>query len=136
MTGHLRSIRRGAPLAAALLCILLLATSAFADPTTEARRLLQFCKDHPEVCSLSIHYKGAGQQWDLDYHGTRLNSISSTIKVIELLAYANAAIENRIDPEMLISRDLWARFWIGNDGGALAAAYNFFNRPVFITHDQ
>ena len=34
---------------------LLFATRALADPTTEARKLLDFCIAHPEACSLSVH---------------------------------------------------------------------------------
>ena len=114
------------------------AGTAFAqDPTTEARNLLDFCLRHPEACSISIDYQKGGTGYQIDYNGTRLNPLASTVKVIHLLAYANAVDDNRIVAGQAVDLDEWARFWIGQDGGALASAYaRLGSPPNSVTNDQ
>jgi hypothetical protein len=109
------------------------------DLPTAARVLLKFCLDHPDACSITIDYDKGGHGYHIDYNGARLNSVASTAKVIDLLAYAVAVDENKIVPGQPVSRDEWARFWIGQDGGELAAAYKRFSNPappLTVTNDQ
>jgi beta-lactamase class A len=124
-----------------------IATSTLAqDPTTEARNLLDFCLHHPEACSISVDYNKSGRGYRIDYNGTRLNPLASTVKIIDLLAYAEAVNERNIEihhinPAEAVKLDDWARFWIGQDGGALGQAYARFSAglatpPTTVTNDQ
>jgi Beta-lactamase enzyme family len=113
----------------------------YADPTTEARNLVTFCLAHPEACSISIDYQKSGKSWHIDYNGTRLNVLASTVKVVHLLTYADAVDKHRINPSQAVNRDDWAKFWIGRDGGALSAAFARFSAglptpPLTVTNDQ
>ena len=124
----------------ALLAVSLTVTSGIAlsqDPTTEARNLLIFCKNHPEACSMSIDYDKPGSSYQIDFNGTRLNPIASTVKVIHLIAYADAVDKNKIHPDHQVDLDDWGRFWIGQDGDALKAAYvRLGSPPNSVTNDQ
>jgi beta-lactamase class A len=107
------------------------------DPTTEARNLLIFCKAHPEACSISIDYVKGSTGYSIDYNGTRLNPVASTVKIIHLLAYADAVDKNKIHPAQQVDLDEWGRFFIGQDGGALDAAYKRLGSPPnSVTNDQ
>ena len=106
------------------------------DPTTEARNLLVFCRAHPEACSLSIDYEKGGVSYHINYNGTRLNSLASTSKIIHLVAYADGADAGLINRNEVVPLNEWARFWIGHDGGALAAAYKSLGNPATVTNDQ
>jgi beta-lactamase class A len=55
-----------------------------------------------EDCSISIDYDNGSSQWHIDYHGTRLNVLASTSKVVHLMAYADAVAAHQIDPSNLI----------------------------------
>jgi hypothetical protein len=118
-----------------------LTSTAFADPTSEARNLLNWCLAHPDACSISIDYAKNGREWHIDYNGTRLNVLASTIKVVHLMAYADAVDQHRINPQRAVDLDDWGRFWVGRDGGALAAAYTRLSAgktppPRTVTNDQ
>lgn len=54
---------------------LIFPATALADPTTEARNLLEFCLAHPEACSISIDYEKGETKWSIDYNGTRLTPL-------------------------------------------------------------
>src|SRR5579872_6997635 len=126
---------------AAVTLTLLFATRALADPTSDARPLLDFCIAHPEACSLSVHYTKGSTDWEVDYQGTRLNILASTFKIVHLLTYADAAGAHRLDPLQQVNRNDWTQFWIGQDGGALKNAYTRFSQglpspPVTVSNDQ
>jgi Beta-lactamase enzyme family len=105
-------------------------------PTTEAQILLAFCLAHPEACSISIDYTKDGRAWHIDYQGTRLNVLASSIKVVHLMTYADAVDRRQIVPGQAIPLNTWAQFWIGRDGGSLAAVYAANGNPATITNDQ
>ncbi len=105
-------------------------------PTTEAQNLVIFCLAHPTACSISIDYTGHGKEWRVDYNGTRLNPLASTIKVVHLMTYADAVDGRKINPAEAVPLNEWAQFWIGRDGGALAAAYAADGSPATVSNDQ
>ena len=105
-------------------------------PTTEAQNLVTFCLAHPTACSISIDYARQGKEWHIDYNGTRLNPLASAIKVVHLMTYADAVDRHKINPAESVPLNEWAQFWIGRDGGALAAAYAAEGSPGAVTNDQ
>ncbi len=140
MTNKIANIRTAGALA--VVALFFAATIPLrADPATEAQNLLTFCLAHPEACSISIDYGKGSQAWHIDYNGTRLNPLASTMKVVHLIAYADAAGKNLIIPSQAVSLQDWGQFWIGRDGGALAAAYARLSaglptHPATFTNDQ
>lgn len=101
------------------------AAQASADNTAEARKVLDFCIAHPDNCSLSIDH--LTNNWEIHYHGNRLNVVASMIKMVPLIAYGEAVNNGTISPQTQVGRDTWTRFWIGLDGGALNNAYARFS---------
>jgi hypothetical protein len=113
------------------------ATATFAADsqwTPQATVVLNYCLANPNNCSISInHLTGA---WRRDYHGTRLNVLASTFKVVPLIAYAEAVTNGHLNPQTIVSRDQWAEFWTGQDGGALSNAWNRLGQPQNVSLDQ
>lgn len=121
--------------AIALSAIALLAPlCASAQWTPQATQLLNFCLANPNDCSISINHISGG--WQKDYHGTRLNVLASTFKLVPLIAYGEAVASGRLNPNTVVSRDQWAEFWTGQDGGALSKAWNRLGQPQTVTLDQ
>ena len=92
-------------------------------------RLRSECRPQPYHAALH----GA---WHIDYNGSRFNVIASTFKVVDLMTYADAVGRGQIQPGEAVSLDDWAHDSIGRDGGALAAAYTRFGKPLTVTNDQ
>ncbi len=81
------------------------------------------------------------------FNADRLQTTASTFKTLVLIGYAEAVADGRvaphrvlggraINPDKLMRRDDWARFWSSLDGGALAAAWEDLGRPSKVTPDQ
>src|SRR5688500_12577371 len=93
-----------------------------ADTTTEqARRIIDFCLANHDKCSLSIHHITG--RWKRHLNPDRLNPLASSWKVVPLIAYGEAVADGKLDPNQLIPRDEWGRFYVGGDGGALENAW-------------
>jgi hypothetical protein len=114
--------------------MLLTPLRAFGQWTPQATELLNYCLANPDNCSISINHITGG--WRSDYHGTRLNVLASTFKVVPLIAYGKAVGSGQINPQTVVSRDQWAEFWTGQDGGALSSAWNSLGQPQNVTLDQ
>ena len=119
----------------ALLALALLAPPrALGQWTPQATTLFNYCLANPTECSISVDHITGG--WRRNYHGTRLNVLASTFKLIPLIAYGEAVASGRLNPNMVVPRDQWARFWTGQDGGALNNAWNRLGKPQSVTLDQ
>ncbi|HKA02108.1 MAG TPA: serine hydrolase, partial [Candidatus Solibacter sp.] len=102
--------------------------------TPQATEVLNYCLLNSNNCSISVNHITGG--WRRNYHGTRLNVLASDFKLIPLIAYGEAVAGGRVSPKQTVSRDQWAKFWTGQDGGALNAAWNRFGQPLTVTLDQ
>ena len=96
--------------------------------------LLDFCLENGDHCAMSIHHVTQG--WERHYNADRLQTTASTYKVFLLLAYADAVSRGEIDPDRLITREEWGRFWAGFDGNSLARAYTRLGEPVTVRLDD
>jgi hypothetical protein len=85
-------------------------------PATSAE-LLDYCLASPAHCSISVNHVSEG--WQRHLQADRLNPIASTYKLVPLLVYAELVADGRLLPTRRLSRDDWARFWIGADGEEL-----------------
>ena len=107
------------------------------EPTTQptpSNPVLAFCLSNPENCAFSINHLTQG--WERHWNADRLQVTASTFKILTLLAYAEAVVDGRIDPNRVIDRDEWARAWVSRDGGALSAAWNRLGQPVDVSIDD
>jgi hypothetical protein len=102
--------------------------------TSQARRIIDYCLTNPSQCSLSIHHLTGG--WERHLNPDRLNALASTWKVLPLIAYGVAVTEGELDPDRVIARDEWGRFFVGGDGGALETAWKRLGEPFHVTLDQ
>lgn len=96
--------------------------------------ILELCRRHPERCAVSIEHLTAG--WRCDLNADRLQPQGSVFKLVTLTAYAEAVRAEVVDPDEPVPRDDWARFWVGQDGGALAAAWHRLGWPTTLSVDQ
>lgn len=90
------------------------------SPPETPLQLLEFCVANSERCSISVNHLSQG--WQRHLQADRLNPIASTYKLVTLLEYAQRVADGRIQPTRRLSRDHWARFWIGADGEELRPA--------------
>ena len=90
------------------------------SPPETPEQLLDFCVSNRKHCSISIDH--LSDRWQRHLEADRLNPVASTYKVITLLEYAQRVADGRMRPDRRLSRDLWARFWIGADGEELVPA--------------
>jgi uncharacterized repeat protein (TIGR02543 family) len=102
--------------------------------TPQATAVLNYCLANPNNCSISINHITGG--WRRDYHGTRLNVLASTFKVVPLIGYGEAVANGHLNPQTMVPRDQWAEFWTGQDGGALSNAWNRLGQPQNVSLDQ
>ncbi|MDH3744888.1 MAG: class A beta-lactamase-related serine hydrolase [Acidobacteriota bacterium] len=96
--------------------------------------VLDYCLDHPDQCSLSVHAVTDG--WERHLNPDRLHVTASTFKILTLIVYAQAIVDGEIDAERLVAKEDWARFWIGRDGGALARSWEELGSADQVTVDQ
>jgi hypothetical protein len=87
------------------------------SPPETPAELLEFCVANPRHCSISVNHLSAG--WQRHLQADRLNAIASTYKLVTLLVYAQRVADGRTQATRRLSRDHWARFWIGADGEEL-----------------
>jgi len=130
-------LRSGTAIVAAIVGFLIFNLSVLSwgeTPTEQARQLLNFCLANPNKCSLSVNYITGG--WERHLNADRLNVLASTFKLIPLIAYAEAVAHGRINPNRLVNRDDWSRFWVGRDGGALSKAWLRLGQPIEVEVDQ
>lgn len=99
-----------------------------------AVEVFDYCLDHPQQCAISVHHLTEG--WERHYNADRLQVTASTFKVLTLIVYAQAVVDGRLDPDRLVPKEEWARFWIGGDGGALARSWEGLESPDRVTVDQ
>jgi len=119
----------------ALLAVTLLTPfRAFGQWTPQATTLLNYCRQNPNNCSMSINHITGG--WRRNYNGTRLNVLASTFKIVPLIAYGEAVARAQMNPQTMVSRDQWAEFWTGQDGNALRDAWIRLGQPQSVTLDQ
>lgn len=91
--------------------------SVIGDPPKTPAQLLDFCVTNPGRCSISVQHVSG--QWERHLQADRLNPVASTYKLLTLLGYAQRVADGRTRPTQRLSRDQWARFWIGADGEEL-----------------
>lgn len=110
--------------------------SAFPTPTVaqDPQVLLDFCLANSDRCAISVHHVTEG--WERHYNADRLQVTASTFKIFLLLAYADGVSRDVIDPDQMITRNEWARFWAGLDGGSLANAYARLGEPETVRLDD
>ncbi len=99
-----------------------------------AASILDYCLAHRNQCAISVHHVTDG--WQRHLNADRLQATGSTFKVLSLIVYAQAVVDGRLDPEQLVTKEEWARFSTGLDGGSLADAWNRLGRPDEVTVDQ
>lgn len=112
----------------------LVATALLAPAAADAVEIFDYCLDHPEQCALSVHHLTEG--WERHLNPDRLQVTASTFKVVTLIVYAQAVVDGRIDPDRMVAKEDWARFWVGADGGALARSWEGLGRPDAVSVDQ
>ena len=123
--------RRSPPLVRALTGLLVAAALCRAAGAVE---IFDYCLDHRDQCSLSVHHLTEG--WERHLNPDRLQVTASTFKVLALVVYAQAVVDGKLDPERLVPKEEWARFWVGGDGGALERSWVGIGRPDQVTVDQ
>jgi len=84
--------------------------------------LLDFCIANPGHCSISVNH--LSDNWQRHLRADRLNPVASTYKLVTLLEYAQRVADGRGQPGQRLSRDRWARFWIGADGEELQRTHS------------
>ncbi len=89
------------------------------SPPQTPVQLLDFCVSNPGHCSISVEHVSG--RWARHLRADRLNPIASTYKLVTLLGYAQRVADGRTQPSQRLSRNQWARFWIGADGEELRA---------------
>ncbi len=99
-----------------------------------AASILDYCLAHRNQCAISVHHVTDG--WQRHLNADRLQATGSTFKVLSLIVYAQAVVDGRLDPEQLVTKEEWARFSTGLDGGSLADAWNRLGQPDEVTVDQ
>lgn len=117
-----------------LVALTTLVAATFIHRPAGAVEVLDYCLDHPEQCAISVHHVTEG--WERHYNADRLQVTASTFKALTLIVYAQAVVDGRLDPERLVPKEEWARFWIGGDGGALARSWEGLDSPDRVTVDQ
>lgn len=113
-----------------LLNSLTLTLSIASAQVSTPQDFLNYCLDNSDQCALSINHISQG--WERDFHGDRLQSTASIYKILILVAYAEAVTKRHLDPAQIVSREEWARYWVGRDGGALHASWNRLGDQITI----
>lgn len=126
-------------LPAIVAAVALIALAAPAAPRANAAPqvsdpFLDFCLANADRCALSIVHLTGG--WERHVNADRLQSTASTYKIFMLLAYADAVSRGEVDPDQLITREQWARYWAGFDGGSFATAYARLGAPLAVRLDD
>ena len=101
---------------------------------TDAERMLSFCLDNAEKCAFSVDHLTEG--WERHWNADRPQVTASVFKLLTLIAYAEAVVDDTIDPESQVTRDEWAAAWIGRDGDNLLAAWRRLSEPASLSVDQ
>jgi hypothetical protein len=109
-----------------------LQATSFKRPFAEA--VLDYCVAYPAHCSISVEHLSGG--WARHWNADRLNVLASSFKLIPLLVYSQAVADGRIDPERLVDREDWTRFWFGLDGGGLECAWDALGQPLQASVEQ
>src|SRR5262245_23236122 len=104
--------------------------------TEKAREVIDAILAHPEQGAISVHYINGSTQWERHFNADRLNSLASTFKVVSLIAYGHAVASGELHPNELRTKEDWARFLAGGDGGALERAWERLGEPDLVTIDQ
>jgi beta-lactamase class A len=103
----------------------LLATGAQARAAAP-ETLLDFCVANPKVCAISVFSIDEG--WERHLNPDRPQVLAATMKIVMLIAYAQAVVDGAISPDATMSRDEWARYQT-LDGGALKSAWEELGKP-------
>lgn len=114
---------------AAACCVGLLSASS-----ARAVEVFDYCLEHQDQCSLSVH--NVTDDWQRHLNPDRLQATASTFKILTLIVYAQAVVDGEIDPDRLVTKEEWARIWVGRDGGALARSWQELGSPDQVTVDQ
>ena len=109
-------------------------TALLLAPAAGAVEVFDYCLDHPDQCSLSVHNVTDG--WERHLNPDRLHVTASTFKILTLIVYAQAVVDGEIDPDQLVTKEDWARLWVGRDGGALARSWEELGSADQVTVDQ
>lgn len=120
------------PLVRSLTSVLVLA--ALFAPALRAVEVFDYCLANRDKCAISVHHLTEG--WERHLNADRLQVTASTFKVLSLIVYAEAVVDGLIAEDATISKEEWARFWIGRDGGALARSWEELGQPDRVAVDE
>jgi len=108
--------------------------ASLAAPAVVAVEVFDYCLAHRDQCAFSVTHVTEG--WERHLNADRLQATASTFKVLTLIVYAQAVVDGKLDPERTVSKEEWARFWVGRDGGALARSWDELGEPDQVGIDQ
>lgn len=117
--------------AAALLCAVGVTVQV---PAAVAVDVLDYCLEHRDQCAISVSH--VTEDWERHLNPDRLQVTASTFKILTLIVYAQAVVDGKLDPERTITKEEWARFWVGRDGEALARSWEQLGRPDRVRIDE
>lgn len=110
-------------------------TQLYRGPREQA--LLRYCEANRANCALSVRFEGSdGEIWERHLNGDRRQVTASTYKTLMLIAYGQAVIDGVLSPGDVLDREVWGRYAIRSDGGAMSNLFNRLGQPQSVTVDQ
>lgn len=107
----------------------MLAATPASDGTAIAQQredVLDFCVATPEACAISVIHLGGG--WEAHLNPDRPQPLASSMKILHLIAYAQAVKDGAIASGDTLTREQWAQL-LTLDGGALASSWEHLGEP-------
>ena len=108
--------------------------ASLVTPAVLAVEVFDYCLEHRDQCAFSVNHVTEG--WERHLNPDRLQVTASTFKILTLIVYAQAVVDGELEPDRVVSKEDWARFWVGRDGGALARSWNQLGQPDQVSVDQ